>query len=375
MAVAQSPIQVKLPDGSSIYSTHTCHINLPGLPEAATLAHIFPGLANHALISIGQLCDNQCEATFTNTHVTITRDNVKLFSGPRDTNGLWRIHLPSVPPQPLLPQANLAITGPTPIRNSIRCQANVAITSSTTSDLMTFLHASLFSPVPSILLKSIRNGTALVALSSFSSQQSMTTAVTNASVGQLMDYFATLPDAALKFFASDMILKIHSDAGYLNETKARSRAGGHFFLGNKPDKPEVNNGAVLNPTGILKHIASSATEAEVGALFINTKEGEIVRTTLAEMGFPQPATPVTTNISTANGIMNDTIRRQGSRAIDMRYHWVRDRVVQKHYDIFWEAGSKNLGDYFTKHHAPIHHQNMRPAYLAQALYSLSPSAL
>jgi hypothetical protein len=172
-----------------------------------------------------------------------------------------------------------------------------------------------------------------------------------------------------------MLLKIHSDAGYLNETKARSRAGGHFFLGNLPGKPEAHNGAILNPTGILKHIASSATEAEVGALFVNTKEGEIVRTTLSEMGFPQPATPVTTDNSTANGIMNDTIRRQRSRAIDMRYHWVRDRVVQKHFNIYWEPGSKNLGDYFTKHHAPSHHKHMRPTYLAQALLSLNPSAL
>jgi hypothetical protein len=219
------------------------------------------------------------------------------------------------------------------------------------------------------------DGTALVALSSLSSQQSKATEATQTAVHQLLDYFATLPNAILKFSASDMILKIHSDAGYLNETKARSRAGGHFFLGNQPNKPEVTNGAILNPTGILKHIASSATEAEVGALFVNTKEGEIVRTTLSEMGFPQPATPVTTDNSTANGIMNDTIRRQRSRAIDMRYHWVRDRVVQKHFNIFWEPGSKNLGDYFTKHHAPTHHKNIRPTYLAQALLSLTPSAL
>jgi hypothetical protein len=135
-----------------------------------------------------------------------------------------------------------------------------------------------------------------------------------------MDYFAASPNTILKY----LILKIHSDAGYLNESHTRSRAGGHFYLGNHPDKPEIYNSAILNPTGILKHDASSATEAEVGALFINTKEGEITRTTLKAMEHPQPATPVTTDNSTANGIINDTISRQQSRAIDMRYHWVRN---------------------------------------------------
>ena len=166
------------------------------------------------------------------------------------------------------------------------------------------------------------DGTALVALSALSSQKRKATKSTKLAIHQLLDYFATQPNAILHFSASNMILKIHSDADYLNETKAWSQASGHFFLGNLPHKPEVHNGAVLNPTGILKHIASSATEAKVGALFVNTKEGKIVRTTLTEMGFPPPATPVTTDNSTANRIMNDTICRQRSRAINMRYHWV-----------------------------------------------------
>jgi hypothetical protein len=187
------------------------------------------------------------------------------------------------------------------------------------------------------------DGTALVALSSLSSQQSRATEATKTAVNQLLDYFATLPNAKLRYHGSDMVLKIHSDAGYLNETKAHSRAGGNCFLGNLPDKPEMYNRAILNPTGILKHIASSATEAEVGALFVNTKEGEIVRTTLKEMGFSQPGSPVTTDNSTANGIMNGTIRQQCSRAIDMRYHWVRDCVVQKHFDIFLETGISQFG--------------------------------
>ena len=146
-------------------------------------------------------------------------------------------------------------------------------------------------------------------------------------------------------------------------SRARSRAGGHFFLGDQAPKQQINNGAVLNIAAIQRNIMSSAAEAEVGALFTNTKEGSILRTTLAEMGHPQPPTPVQTDNSTASGIVNDTIKQQRSRAMDMRFYWVKDRVQQGQFEIYWAPGGENLADYFTKHHPPNHHQRMRSTYL------------
>ena len=46
----------------------------------------------------------------------------------------------------------------------------------------------------------------------------------------LLDYVATHPDAILTYEKSDMVLAVHSDASYLSEPHAKSRAGGHFFL-------------------------------------------------------------------------------------------------------------------------------------------------
>jgi hypothetical protein len=207
------------------------------------------------------------------------------------------------------------------------------------------------------------DSTMLVSLSSLASRQSKATERTNQDIDQLLNYCATHPVAILRFHGSDMLLKIHSDAGYLNESKARSRAGGHFSLGNNPGSPHLDNGPILTPTGILKHVASAASEAEYGGLFVNAKEGTIIRRTLHDMGHPQPATSITTDNSTANGIANDTIKQQRSRAIDMRYHWIRDRIVQGHYLVEWQPGSENKADYYTKHHNGAHHQRMRPKYL------------
>jgi hypothetical protein len=93
-----------------------------------------------------------------------------------------------------------------------------------------------------------------------------------------------------------MQLKIHSDASYLSELKAKSRIGGYFYLGGKSDsriKP-LYNGPLLCHTTVLKHVVSSVAEAEFGALFVNAKEGTVTRTTLSEMGHNQDATDLTT---------------------------------------------------------------------------------
>jgi hypothetical protein len=62
---------------------------------------------------------------------------------------------------------------------------------------------------------------------------------------------------------------------------------------------------------LIKHVMSSASEAELAGLFINGKEAAVIRTTLYEMGWKQQEpTPITTDNSTASGIANDTIQQK-----------------------------------------------------------------
>ena len=178
-----------------------------------------------------------------------------------------------------------------------------------------------------------------------------------------LNYCATHPDAKLTYTASDMILHIHSDASYLTEPKARSRVGGHFYLGSTHPTQDRLNGPILALAKIINAVVSSAAEAEVGALFYNCKEAIPLRTTLAEMGHTQPATPVQVDNSTAVSIANETCKQVRSKAIDMRFYWVQDRVRQKQFHIFWAPGTDNVGDYYTKHHPIYHHRDMRATIL------------
>jgi hypothetical protein len=65
-----------------------------------------------------------------------------------------------------------------------------------------------------------------------------------------------------------MILHIQSDASFLSEKEAKSRAGGFFYMGSSTitDK-KLTSGAMLIISKVLKHVMSSAAEAEIGAVF------------------------------------------------------------------------------------------------------------
>jgi hypothetical protein len=52
--------------------------------------------------------------------------------------------------------------------------------------------------------------------------------------------------------------------------------------------------------------------------------------------------------------------------MEMRYHWLTDRVCQKQFDVYWRPGRENLGEYHTNHHSAQHHKNMRGLILHQA---------
>jgi hypothetical protein len=71
---------------------------------------------------------------------------------------------------------------------------------------------------------------------------------------------------------------------------------------------------------VLKNVMSSAAEAEIGAVFINAKEGDVRRTPWEELGHKQPPTPMETDNTTATGYSNGTIKQKSTKAMDIRFY-------------------------------------------------------
>jgi hypothetical protein len=133
----------------------------------------------------------------------------------------------------------------------------------------------------------------------------------------------------------------------LSEPKAKSRIEGYYYVGNKKNSPKkpLYTGPRLCHKTVLKYVVSYVAEAEFGALFVNAKEGTVMHTELAEMVHNQDATVLKTDNTTADGIINNTVRQKCSKAMDMIFYWVKDRVEQEQFNVGWakrQQWSKNL---------------------------------
>jgi hypothetical protein len=193
----------------------------------------------------------------------------------------------------------------------------------------------------------------LPALNEIASEQAKPATDTIPKTDMLMDYLHTYPNAVIRYHASDMILKITSDAAYLVQPKARSQVAVHYHLGWLKNSDRVN-GAVYVLCQTVKNVVSSAAEAETGKIYIGGKHACPMRAMLEELGHRQPKTGsrFDTDNNTAQGILNAKMRQKLSKSFDMRYWWMKDRIHQGQFDLNWSPGKFNLADYFTKHPPP-----------------------
>ena len=108
---------------------------------------------------------------------------------------------------------------------------------------------------------------------------------------------------------------------------------------------------------------SSASESELAALFYNYKAAVPLHVTLEEMGHRQTKTPVTSDNSTAHGLIQSTMIPKASKSMDMRFHWLKVRMAQRIFDSMWRCGTKNRADYNTKVHPIKNYEEQRPNFV------------
>ena len=88
------------------------------------------------------------------------------------------------------------------------------------------------------------------------------------------------------------------------------------------------NGPIHTICKIIDVVVGSAAEAEIGAGYLNGQDAVPIITTLTELGHPQPPTPIQVDNTTAEGFANGTMKQKRSKAMDMRWYWLQDRVRQ-----------------------------------------------
>ena len=133
-----------------------------------------------------------------------------------------------------------------------------------------------------------------------------------------------------------MTLFIQADASYLSRPKARSVAGGICYLDNAAS-PHHTNGAIHAVGAIIPSVVASAAEAEDAVLFLLAQDGEYLRQVLANMGYKQAPTLILCPNQCAVGMASNSVKAKRTKSIDMRCHWIRDRVQQGNFHVQWRA--------------------------------------
>ena len=87
---------VVLPNSTDIQATHSGQLPFhPSLSDKAKRAHVLDGITNSSLVSLGQLCDDDCIAILDKQKLEVFKNDACILTGPRNTtDGLWDIPIP-----------------------------------------------------------------------------------------------------------------------------------------------------------------------------------------------------------------------------------------------------------------------------------------
>jgi len=144
---------VILPDTSNLNATQKGHLPIPHLSKTATSTSVFHHL-HSPLISLGQLCDDDCEIYLNRKSLKVTKNNKTVLKGHRSTSGdgLWDIPITNSIPSNITPSPSPSIAPANGSINAIIRQDHRA-----KQDLASFHHGSLFSPSPTTLIDAVKS--------------------------------------------------------------------------------------------------------------------------------------------------------------------------------------------------------------------------
>jgi hypothetical protein len=180
------------------------------------------------------------------------------------------------------------------------------------------------------------------------------------------------PDNKVIFHASDMRYIVFGDVSHNSVSKGRSRAGGYGYFGWKATPQRINGGVFLM-SSVLDVVTSSAGEGEYGAAYMVSRHAVWIRAIARALGHPQPPTVVWCDNTCAVGLCNDTLKTARTKSIDLRFHWLRDRVRQEQFSVEWVKSDDNIADFFTKA-LPVHQHIRRMDQLVQHRQNSSTAA-
>ena len=73
-----------------------------------------------------------------------------------------------------------------------------------------------------------------------------------------------------------------------------------------------------------------------------------IRIILEELGHKQPPTPLQTDNTMADTVINGRVQPKQPKAMGMRFHWLQDHECQQQFRIYWRPCKINYADLLDK---------------------------
>jgi hypothetical protein len=198
----------------------------------------------------------------------------------------------------------------------------------------------------------------LPATCALSSEQALLASDTMNRPDRLLGYAAAHPNGQKIFLASEMVLRLMSNVSYLSRPRAGSVTASFHYLVDHSNQAPLNHPISTHSTRIPV-VCSFVTEAEYGGVFAAGRIAINERQILADMGYPQPLTPIYCDNEVAIGLASHSITLM-SKSLDMHFHWLRDHVGQKQFRVIFVPGLQNVADFFTKALPVLRHWTLAP---------------
>ncbi len=87
-----------------------------------------------------------------------------------------------------------------------------------------------------------------------------------------------------------------------------------------------------------------------------------IRIILEELGHEQPPTPLQNDNAMVDRVVNWKVQPKQTKAMDMRFHWIRDQECQWQFQIYWQPDKLNYAYYWTKYYPKTHHQRLQKEF-------------
>lgn len=161
---------------------------------------------------------------------------------------------------------------------------------------------------------------------------------------RVMRYLKGTRDLGIKYGVSDgdsLILEGYCDADWGNDKDTRRSTTGYVF--------QLAGGSISWASKLQPTVALSSTEAEYMALSAGVQEALYLRQLLEDLGYQQKsATVIREDNQGCIALAGNPIHHRRTKHIDIRYHFVRERIESGEIKVEYVPTEHQLADLLTK---------------------------